>query len=212
MLITSNAIEDTPGFALQAIPEGKESSLRVDSFIFDTCPTEMTSLHALIAGALLFGDRELERISYPDEEISELAMEKVRAVLGLEGRSAFDDYSFSASDKENSTRIRATKLRVSLRPFISAKTPDRDETLLTLVPGERFSGVLWGVKESILSSNAWLHETYKPGAFVEAAAGVLFAADFLANELSVSSTSKENTVLIRELCAVVDLKVTFEDK
>ena len=53
------------------------------------------------------------------------------------------------------------------------------------MPGERFQGALYGVKEAVIASNAWLLATYLDPARVHLAAGILFAHDFLAQGIEI---------------------------
>lgn len=211
MLITNVSAEGTNGFKLLAIPEGEEPIPKLEAIMFDAIPADLSPLKTLIAGSLLFGNRGLERINV-NGEVSTAFVEQVQSLLGI-GKNARAEMNVEPEVvDEFNDKIRATMLKINLRGAFPEGTPERDVTSLTLIPSERYSGVLWGIKEAIVASNAWLHEKHSSPAHVAAAAGVLFAGEFLAKSIFIPPTSANEALVIRNLCKLVGIDVVFEDE
>lgn len=208
--ITWGPIAGTAGFAVTGSTEGEELS-RLDSFAFDAIPEELDPLRSVIAGVLVFGDRRLERITTNDEVPSKF-INAIESIIGLRPDPEQEPASSFASDAEEGSPIRATTLEIRFGEDLAIATPGRDITRLTLVPSERYSGVLWGVKEAVVASNAWLHLQDRPQAFVAAAAGVLYADEFMGKTISLPSASPNDQIVISRLCELVGLEVIFGSK
>ncbi|MHA6967378.1 hypothetical protein ACX5K5_06740 [Glutamicibacter bergerei] len=209
MLIKNVSLQGTNGFELLAVSEGEELVPKLESLMFDAAPTDLSPLKTLIAGALLFGNRRLERIQV-NGEVSNIFVEQVQTLVGI-GKSANPELDLAPEvADEFDTKIRATTLKINLQAAFANVTPERDVTNLTLIPSERYSGVLWGIKEAIVASNAWLHEKHSSSAQVAAAVGVLFADEFLARSICIPSTSEIDKLLIRNLCKLAGIVVVFE--
>lgn len=202
-------MDGTNGFELKAIADSDEVVPKNDCLMFDAKPPFLNPEKTLIAGCLLFGEKNLTRVSGTND-VTPLFREQVQETLGLAIKTTPREEVQTAAVDELETKIRATTLLINLRGRFPENTPGRDVTVLTLVPSERYSGVLWGIKEAIVASNAWLHEQHSSGARIAAAAGVLFAEEFLAKSISVPQASKNDEQIIRDLCRLVGLDVVFE--
>ncbi|MGP5026812.1 hypothetical protein ACTXI4_16750 [Glutamicibacter ardleyensis] len=203
------SVQGTSGFKLLAVPEGEELVPKLESLMFDAAPADLSPLKTLIAGSLLFGNRGLERLDV-NGEVSVSLVEQVQTLLGI-GQNAKAGMNLGPEIvDEFDAKIRATTLKINLRGAFAEDTPERDVTTLTLIPSERYSGVLWGIKEAIVASNAWLHEKHSSRAHVAAAVGVLFAEEFLAKSICIPSTSANDALLIRNLCKLAGIDVVFE--
>lgn len=203
-------MDGTNGFQIIAIADSDEVIPKLDCLMFDATPAFQSPEKTLIAGCLLFGEKNLTRVSAVND-VSSLFQEQVQEILGLTKKTITVGDFQPATVDELETKIRATTLLINLRGKFPENTPGRDSTVLTLVPSERYSGVLWGIKEAIVASNAWLHEEHSSGSRIAAATGVLFAEEFLAKSICVPQTSKNNELIIRNLCSLVGLNVVFED-
>ncbi|MGP5032904.1 hypothetical protein ACTXJG_15965 [Glutamicibacter arilaitensis] len=209
MLFKNVSIDGTSGFELTAIADGDEIVPKIDCLIFDAAPAFQTPEKTLIAGCLLFGEKNLTRVSVTDDVASSF-LQQVQEILGLEKRETTRNEFQLGAIGELETKIKATTLRISLRGEFPESTPGRDATTLTLVPSERYSGVLWGIKEVIVASNAWLLEKTSSRTRIAAAAGVFFAEEFLAKSICVPRTSNNEELIIRNLCNLIGLDVVFE--
>lgn len=209
MIIKNVSVEGTSGFKLLAVPEGEELVPKLESLMFDAAPADLSPLKTLIAGSLLFGNRGLVRIDV-NGEVSAVFLEQVQTLLGIGKNAKAEMDPEPEVVDEFDTKIRATTLEINLRGTFAEGTPKRDVTTLTLIPSERYSGVLWGVKEAIVASNAWLHEKHSSRAHVAAAVGVLFADEFLARSICIPSTLENDALVIRNLCKLAGIDVVFE--
>ncbi|WP_146113400.1 MULTISPECIES: hypothetical protein [unclassified Arthrobacter] len=209
MLIKNISVKGSGGFNLLAVREDQELAPKLESLSFDATPVGLTPLKVLVAGALLFGNREMDRIETIGE-VPKGTVERVQSLLGIGINPTMGQNLGSVESDESDTTIKATTLKINLEGSFTANTPGRDVTTLSLIPSERCSGVLWGVKEAIVASNAWLHEKYDSRSRLVAAVGVLFAEEFLAEAICVPSTTETEANFIRELCKIVGINAIFE--
>lgn len=197
---------------LEAVRGADDRALAVDRLILDAPPRSLGQDRLAVAGVLLFGDRAESQISFPGEISYELA-EVVQEICGLRVNSevARPKGASEQSGDEQEAPLQVTTLTVGQVTGFSERTPEVDETRLGLVPGERFQGALFGIKEAIIPSNAWLFTSVTDPAAVLLAAGLLYSEDFLARALRVElADSSAGTVpeAARKLCAAVGLDVS----
>lgn len=194
---------------LEAVRGADDRALAVDRLIFDAPPRSLHQDRLAVAGVLLFGDCAESEISLPGEVSYELA-EAVRDLCGLRITSEIARPKGAAEEAgaEQEAPLQVTTLTVGPVTGFPARTPEVDQTRLGLVPGERFQGALFGIKEAIIPSNAWLLASVTDPASVLLATGVLFSEDFLARALRVElADGSAGTVspAARQLCAAVGL-------
>lgn len=198
--------------ALVAVRGEGDRALAVDRLLFDAPPRSVDPDRLAVAALLLFGDRAGSEISFPEEISYELA-DAVRELSGLNVTSevARPEGAVVESGAAPDARLQVTTLTAGMATGFSARTPEVDETRLGLVPGERFQGALFGIKEAIIPSNAWLVANTADPVSVLLAAGLVFSEDFLARalraEMADGSTGTVPTAA-RQLIAAVGLEVS----
>lgn len=195
--------------ALSVEVETGEVSPELASLLFDVSPSSVSATQTAVAGALLYGAGALKRLKV-NGEMLDTAVAELSQVIGFPVESDSVTSIDNSSVGQLDSLLKVTSLRVSLGLDLAHETPGRDETSLTLIPSERFYGGLLGIKEAVVASNAWLHATYVDPARVMAAAGVLFANDFLAEGLTLPDVSGEEKDIISRLCRIAGLETTFE--
>lgn len=195
--------------ALSAQVESDEANLNLAGLLFDVSPSSVSATQTAVAGALLYGSDALNRLKV-DGEMLEKEVAELTHIIGLPVDADSIISTDTSSESAQDAPLRVTSLRVSLGEALSLSTPGRDETRLTLVSSERYYGGLLGIKEAVVASNAWLHATYADPVRVMAAAGVLFANDFLAEGLVLPDVSSKERDIITRLCRVAGLEATFE--
>lgn len=196
--------DDTGRTLLRAIREDGDQALPVDSLIFDTGPVAVNHDQVAIAGVLLFGALADRTVRFANE-ISVAAADAIRSATGLEVSSTVSDVP---STPEQGDPLRVTTLSVGLAGTLAPFTPEIDRTRLELIPGSRFQGALFGIKEAVIASNAWFVSTRIDPASVLAAAGVLFSQDLLAKEVTVSTADESPiapTASDQALCSAIGL-------
>lgn len=197
---------------LKAVRGGDDRVPAVDRLIFDAPPKNFHQDRLAVAGVLLFGGDAESEISFPWEISYELA-EAVRDVRGLQVISeiARPKHLMERPDSGEGAPLQVTTLSIQPVTGFSERTPEVDQTRLGLVPGERFQGALFGIKEAIISSNAWLLARATEPATVLLAAGVLYSEDFLARALRIEladGSAAQVSTPARQLCAAVGLDVS----
>lgn len=194
---------------VQAKPSADDSPLAVDRLILDAAPRTVHHDRLAVAGTILFGAHAATGISFSKKVSHEFA-ELLHSTFDLEVTSKVLEPNRIApgSDYEQADPLRVTTLTASLVTGFPECTPGVDQTRLGLVPGERFQGALYGIKEAIIASNAWLlAEVFDP-ASVLLATGVIYAEDFLARELRAElgdGSAGRPTEGTRQLCSVIGL-------
>lgn len=204
------ADDGTGRTVLQASPTQGDMTPRVDSLILDGSPLDWSIDHAAASATLLFARFTSETLSF-SEPVGRPIYHAIREATGL----AVDfDTSGSSMHTEHSVDpdwAQVTTLEVSLVDTISPRTPLVDCTRLGLIPGERFQGALYGVKEAMVASNAWYLTSAIDPADVLCAAGFLYSRDFLAQAIKVSTpdgTLARPSELARTLAAALGLSIS----
>ena len=161
---------------------------------------------------LLFGGQTASEISFPRKISHELAV-AVNAAYGLRTTSEVVEpiRAAAGSDVAPESPLQVTTLTVGPVTQLSERTPGVDHARLGLVRGERFQGALFGIKEAIISSNAWLLAGVFDPTDVMLAVGVIYSEDFLARELLVElegDATADASTAAKQLCSAVGLVVS----
>lgn len=197
---------------LQAIPELGDRTPPVDSLILDAAPTEWGADLAAAAGTLLFADFARGDLTFA----ADISHELTEAIYEATGRRVISPTVRPQSAPVDAaampdTPLRVTTLTVSLARSVPASTPAVDRALLALVPGERFQGALYGIKEAVIASNAWYLATAVDPTSVLQAVGILFSRDLLAGEVRAEladGTAGQPSPLAQQLAAAVGLTLS----
>ncbi|MGY5765392.1 hypothetical protein ACXET9_09330 [Brachybacterium sp. DNPG3] len=206
MHIEFDSRDDTGRTRLRAVREPDDRALPVDQLIFDAEPRTLTKDRIAIAGTLAFGAYAGGRIGFP----SKISSAAEAAIISATGLQVSTGVSRKAETAPKDEPLQATTLTVQIAESLPASTPGVDRTVLSLVQDARYSGALFGVKESVIASNAWYASRRLDAASVLAAAGVLFAQDLLAREIDLALPGSESAGLsstVRTLCAAVGLSL-----
>lgn len=192
--------------------EAGDRALPADSLILDADPTTLDSDRVAIAGVLLFGGFATGELAFA-KKVSTDAAQAIKTVTGREVVSKVSDRKLESkgSDKAIDAPLQATSLHVARSTGLQGDTPGVDETRLGLVPGERYQGALFGIKEMVVASNAWLLERYYEPTAVLLAAGLLFSHDFLAKQITIEGPDGDAlpvTSSVTELCSAVGIAVS----
>lgn len=207
--------DDGTGRAVVHATQGADdAALAIDQLILDVPPRGVHDDRMAVAAMLLFGGRAASEISFPRKISQELA-ETVNAVYGVRTISKVAKPKRAALDAEPEADadapLQVTTLTVGPVTGFAERTPGVDRARLGLVPGERFQGALFGIKEAIVSSNAWLLADVFDPTDVMLAVGVIYSEDFLARELQVElegDSEARASEGARQLCAAVGLGVS----
>lgn len=196
---------------LRAQGRAEDRALPVDSLILDADPTILDSDRIALAGALLFGTFASGDISV-GTSVSADAANAIRAVTDHRVTSEVSGRVLErkGSDQAVEEPLPATTLHVALTTDLRDRTPEVDHTRLGLVPGERYQGALFGIKEAVISSNAWLLARFMDPAAVLLAAGLLFSHDLLVRTLVIEHPDGSPVPVspsARELCAAAGIDV-----
>lgn len=191
--------------ALRAHAEAGDRPLRADQLLLDAAPRTVD--HDLVAAAatVLFAPNAGTEIGFGDEISAPLAS-AIQDATGLAVASKVVEPS--TDDSAETGPLQVTTLAVSLGGLLEVLTPGVDRTRLQLVPGERFHGALFGVKESIIASNAWYLGQVMDPRRVQLAVGLLFARDLLAKEIETSGEGAEPWDVpapVRTLCEALGI-------
>lgn len=195
---------------LRAERSAEDRALPVDTLIFDAAPAHLSSDQIAVAGVLLFAEFAERDIAFS----APITVELQRAIADATGLAVVSTVLplVEASDaKEPDARPPSvTTMTVTFGAPLCDTTPRVDRTRLDLVPGERFQGALYGVKELVVASNAWYVATAIDPRAVLAAAGVLFAGDLLAKEIVLGDAAQRlwPTPGARALCEAVGLTLS----
>ncbi|WP_049358537.1 hypothetical protein [Corynebacterium aurimucosum] len=187
--ISFGQIDQTARWALRVADQATGADL-VRPLLFDAKPDKVFHENVFAAGLCLSGD--FSGVYKYTGYLSDRLVGGLQAELGIEVdaqrvRDNGQDYT------------KATSLEVVDGFTLNPETPGRDQTSLLLAPSGRFIGSLVGVKEKIIGSNAAFLMS-ELGGRVLVAAGLLFAPDFLAAEISLRVTTKE----AEKLAPIVD--------
>ena len=197
---------------LRAAPELGDRTPPVDSLLLDAAPAQWDVDLAAAAGTLLFARYAGDHLTFPTT-ISHNLAEVIYEATGRQVISPTIRPQIAQVDADPGTGapLRVTRLTVSLAPRLPATTPPVDHARLAMVPGERFQGALYGVKEAVVASNAWYLATAVDPTAVLQAAGILFSRDLLASEIVAElsdGTTGHSTVLAKRLGAAVGLELS----
>lgn len=207
MKIDYVAQDETGKAALTASATGDERPVPVPGLLLDAAPSAVSAEAIAVAGTLLFGRFADSTIAFPRAIDARLAA-AIAGATGLVVVSEVKPYPEEDGAIQSDSSIRATRLLVDLGFKIDSATPDVDETRLLLIPGERFQGALWGIKEYVIASNAWYLSSLLDRVSVIASAGVLYATDLLANEIATSNVDNTAAAQIaKDLC--LQLGISF---
>lgn len=193
--------------SLAARPGPADSPLPVTVLLLDAAPLTIDPDRVAVAGAILFADHSGGELTFA-QPISEAVADAVYTAMGLRVTHAVASAAQGPQPASSAPHTQATTLSVDASTSLDDPTPGIDRTRLRLVPGERFQGALYGVKEAMIASNAWLLATYLDPARVHLAAGILFAHDFLAQSIEIDGalgTSAPIPAEVQQLCAAVGL-------
>lgn len=193
--------------SLAARSEATDRALPVAALLLDAAPLTIDPDRVAVAGAILFADHSGGELSV-SQPISEAVADAVYTSMGLRVTHAVASAERGPQPASPAPPTQATTLSVDASTSLGDPTPGIDRTRLRLVPGERFQGALYGVKEAVIASNAWLLATYLDPARVHLAAGILFAHDFLARGIEIDEalgTSAAMPAGAQQLCAAVGL-------
>lgn len=196
---------------LRAHGRAEDRALPVDSLILDAGPTILDSDRVALAGALLFGGFAAGDISF-GTQVSVGAADALRAVTGRRVTSEVSGRMLESAGSESTAQEppQVTALHVSLATGLRDRAPGVDRTRLGLVPGERCQGALFGIKEAVIASNAWLVARFVDPVAVLLAAGLLFSHDLLARTIVIEHPDGSPAPVApsaRELCAAVGIEV-----
>lgn len=194
--------------ALLATPDPGDRPMPVDQLLLDAPPRTLDHDCAAVAATVLFAPYAQSEISF-GKKISAGLAEAIHVATGLTVTSKFADKL--RSDDEASSPLQVTTLTVNLNGALAKSTPGVDQTRLSLVPGERFQGALFGVKEAVIASNAWYLARVIDPHRVQLAAGLLFARDLLAQHVRTTSEEAEAWAVPEEvatLCAALGIGVS----
>lgn len=197
---------------LRAQQESGDLALPIDSLIFDASPGVLDGDRVAVAGTLLFAGVDAGSISFNKAVSPEVAS----AIHSATGHSVGSKISTRKLEGPHGEKIaeaplQMTTLDVSFSTWIPENTPGVDRTHLGLVPGERLQGALYGVKESVVSSNAWLVASYINPYRVLLAAGLLFSHDLLAQRIEPDVPEDGATgpaSSAQELCSAVGIDIS----
>lgn len=182
---------DSTGRAVLRARRGPgDRPLPVSELLFDAAPATSDSDRIAVAGTLLFARYAARAITFK-APIRESVANAIAAATGL----VIESDVLPASDpneareqellKEQLGQPRVTTLTVGFGVALPGSTPGIDHARLDLVPGDRYSGALYGVKEMLIASNAWLLASHLEPAAVMTAAGILFADDLFAGTIAL---------------------------
>ncbi|MEE1617839.1 hypothetical protein [Brachybacterium sp. J153] len=194
--------------ALLATPDPGDRPMPVDQLLLDAAPRMLDDECTAVAGTLLFAPYAQSEISF-GKKISAGLAGAIQDATGLTVTSKTAERP--RSDDAVSAPLQVTTLAVSLDGALEASTPGVDRTRLRLVPGERFQGALFGVKEAVIASNAWYLARVIDPHRVQLAAGLLFARDLLAQHVRTTSEEAEAWAVPEEvatLCAALGIGVS----
>lgn len=195
--------------SLAARPGPADRPLPVTALLLDAAPLTIDPDRVAVAGAVLFGDHSGGELSFA-QPISEAVADALYSGMGHRVTHAVASAAQGPEPTSPAPPTQATTLSVDASTGLGDPTPGIDRTRLCLVPGERFQGALYGVKEAVIASNAWLLATYLDPARVHLAAGILFAHDFLAQGIEIDGalgTSAAMSAEVQQLCAAVGLEL-----
>lgn len=198
---------------LRAHRGAADQPLPVSELVFDTPPATADPDRIAVAGALVFAgfaERSLGFAKPISAEVAEAITAETGLVIDSEVLRKRERDADSVEQEERARRPRVTTLSVSLGLQSIGTTPGIDCTRLALVPGERYSGALFGVKEMLIGSNAWLLATYLEPSVVMTASGVLFADDLFAGTIAVErgESAAWPTARARGLCESIGLALS----
>ena len=203
LIIRFNSQRELGRFALEILsPDGSQVKRPL---ILDSAPKYLSGDLVLSAGLIYSGySPEKLIVEWP---VTEHFAEEINSGFGCEVIAAK-----ARPDLNSVSRPKATILEVSTGVDLDSKTPDREITRLLLVPNERFSGSLIGVKEVVIAGNAeWMASLYGAGALI--AAGILFSTDFMAHSLSFPYAEIDDAEyeFARKVCRLNDLQFLSKD-
>lgn len=203
MHIDFQADDGTGRCSLIARPEHADRALPVGRLLLDAAPLTIDHDRVAVAGALLFAEHCGGELSFAAP-----VSEGVADALYTSTRQRVTASELGPQTATQPSPTQATLLSVDVAESLGDATPGIDRTLLRLLPGERFQGALYGVKESVIASNAWLLCTYIDPVRVRLAAGVLFAHDLLAQGIEIGDAAGGPHAVpagAQQLCAAVGL-------
>lgn len=150
--------------------------------LFDSRPSAVSQELILCAGYMMYGGKA-DQLVFKGNIDSRFAQrfEELTGCPVNAPRVNLPDLGF----------VRSTEMVISVGSTLEALCPGRDQTRLTLLPSERFSGGLFGVKELLIPSNAWIFAANGKTDVVIASA-LLFAKHLLAEKLKVSDSIARN--------------------
>lgn len=201
---------DSTGRAVLRARRGPgDRALPVSDLLFDATPASSDSDRIAVAGTLLFA-RYAERAITFEGPISASVANAIAATTGLVVESEVLPASDPAEPQEQLARPRVTTLTVGFGAALPGSTPGIDHARLDLVPGDRYSGALYGVKEMLIASNAWLLASHLEPAAVMTAAGILFADDLFAGTIALDGDVPGSwpSPHARELCREVGVALS----
>lgn len=194
--------------ALLAAPDPGDRPVPVDQLLLDAAPRMLDHDCTAVAATVLFAPYAQSEIGF-GKTISASIAEAIHDATGLTITSKVAERP--RSDDAVSAPLQVTTLAVSLDGGLADSTPGVDRTQLRLVPGERFQGALFGVKEAVIASNAWYLARVIDPHRVQLAAGLLFARDLLAQHVRTTSEEAEAWAVPEEvatLCAALGIGVS----
>lgn len=175
---------------LRAVPDTGDTHPPVDALIIDAAPRERDADLVAAAGTLLFSRYAGSSLEFTAPISADLAT-AIQEGTGLSIRSLVDRATDHAPTLEEITAPQVTDLEISFAGPVPQATPSVDLARLGLIPGERFQGALFGVKEALIASNAWYLASVVDPVDVQHAAGFLFSREFLSRKVTALSTDGE---------------------
>ncbi|MGV0343053.1 hypothetical protein ACUY3P_01895 [Corynebacterium lehmanniae] len=150
-----------------------ENSQKICTPLMVDVPPMASNPHLELAAGLIWAPAEVKEFHFRGK-VSESVVRHWEKALGvvIECEEGSDTYQ----------RNGYTDLSVTAQNRIQETTPGRDETLIYLLPSERFYGSMRGVKEVLMATNSWLFGEDR-GAAAEIALGTVFADDLMARSI-----------------------------
>lgn len=188
--------------SLRAHRDDGDAPLGVSVLTFDRGPKQPTDDQVAVAATLAFGHHAMTQLEFPGR-----LTPSVRA--GIERATRMPVVALSNDDAPADPTPAPTRLLVSDAVTLEPVSPPIDVTRLTLLPGERFSGSLVGVKEIVVGSNAWLFGRFQTAQRALTAAAVLFSHDLLVGIIEIVAVPPElpeERAVISDLCLTLGLE------
>lgn len=162
-----------------------ENARKICTPLMVDVPPVTSNPHLELAAGLIWAPAEVKEFHFRGK-ISESVVRHWEKALGV----AIE----CEEDPDTYQRNGCTDLSVTTQSRIQESTPGRDETLIYMLPSERFYGAMRGVKEVLMASNSWLFGEDR-GAAAEIALGTVFADDLMVRSIR---TERELTPALSE--------------